>query len=181
MADGGPAGLDARVKFVATLDDKPTPVEVTGADGRYRLTIGGEVWDVDARLTPQGITSLLIDGVSYVADVTDREGACVVEVHGETYVIDVEEETRYIIRTRGGAAGGQAGHVLKAPMPGRITQVVVRPGDRVNRGDTLLVIEAMKMQNELKAGAAGTVAEVRVEVGQAVNPGEVLVVVEAHA
>ena len=91
MADGGPGELEARVKFVATLDDKPTPVEVTGADGRYRLTIGGEVWDVDARLTPQGITSLLIDGVSYVADVIDREGACVVEVHGETYVIDVEQ------------------------------------------------------------------------------------------
>lgn len=170
------------MKFVATLEGKPTPVEVvTGADGRYRLSIGGEVWDVDARLTAQGITSLLIDGVSYVADVTDQEGACVVEVRGETYVIDVEEETRYIIRTRGGAAGGHAGHVLKAPMPGRITQVAVRPGDQVNRGDTLLVIEAMKMQNELKAGAAGTVAEVRVEVGQAVNPGEVLVVVEAHA
>ena len=167
--------------FVATVDGKPTPVDVTaGADGRYRVTIAGEVWEVDARLTEQGITSLLIGGVSYVADVTDREGACVVDVDGETYVIDVEEETRYIIRTRGGAAGGHAGQVLKAPMPGRITQVAVRPGDRVNRGDTLLVIEAMKMQNELKAGAAGIVAEVRVEVGQAVNPGEVLVVVEAH-
>lgn len=170
------------MKFVATVDGKPTPVDVSSSsDGCYRLTIDGEVWEVDARLTAQGITSLLIGGVSYVADVTDREGACVVEVQGETYVIDVEEETRYIIRTRGGAAGGHAGQVLKAPMPGRITQVSVRPGDQVNRGDTLLVIEAMKMQNELKAGAAGVVTDVRVEVGQAVNPGDVLVVVEPHA
>jgi pyruvate carboxylase subunit B len=169
------------MKFMTTLDGKPTAVEVTGEDGAYRLTIDGEVWEVDARLTAQGITSLLIDGVSYVADVTDHEGACVVEVQGESYVIDVEEETRYIIRTRGGAAGGHAGQVLKAPMPGRITQVAVRAGQAVNRGDTLVVIEAMKMQNELKAGAAGVVAEVRVDVGQAVNPGDVLVVVEAHA
>ena len=168
------------MRFVATVDGAAQPVEVTGGAGRYRLTIGGEVWDVDARLTAQGITSLLIGGVSYVADVAGRGGACVVEVEGETYVIDVEEETRYIIRTRGGAGGGHGGQVLRSPMPGRITQVVVQPGDRVNPGDTLLVIEAMKMQNEFKAGAAGVVAEVRVQVGQAVNAGEVLMILETH-
>jgi biotin carboxyl carrier protein len=169
------------MRFVATVDGTPEPVEVTGRDGRYRLTIAGQVWEVDARLSAQGITSLLIDGVSWVADVTDRDGARVVDIAGETHVIEVEEETRYTIRTRGGAAGGPGGQVLKSPMPGRITQVSVQPGDRVNRGDTLLVIEAMKMQNEFKAGAAGRVAEVRVAAGQAVNAGDVLVVLERDA
>jgi biotin carboxyl carrier protein len=169
------------MRFVATIEGRAQPVEVTGTDGRYRLTIGDEVWDVDARLTAQGFCSLLIGGASYVADVSDREGACVVEVAGETYVVDVEEETRHIIRTRGGAGAGSAGQVLKAPMPGRITHVAVSPGDRVNRGDTLLVIEAMKMQNEFKAGAAGVVAEVRMEAGQAVNAGDVLVVIDPDA
>ena len=150
------------MRFVATVDGAAQPVEVTGGDGRYRLTIGGEVWDVDARLTAQGITSLLIGGVSYVAHVADRDGAC------------------YVIRTRGGAAGGHGGQVLRSPMPGRITQVVVQPGDRVNPGDTLLVIEAMKMQNEVKAAAEGVVAEVRVQVGQEVNAGEVLMTLETH-
>ena len=79
-------------------------MEVTGGDGRYRVVIGDQEWQVDARLSAQGICSLLIDGASYVADVADREGACVVEVAGESYAIDVEEETRHIIRTRGGAA-----------------------------------------------------------------------------
>jgi glutaconyl-CoA decarboxylase len=69
------------------------------------------------------------------------------------------------------------GQTLKAPMPGKITHVAVQAGDRVARGDTLLVIEAMKMENEFKAGADGTVTEVRVSPGQAVNPGDVLVVV----
>ena len=55
----------------------------------------------------------------------------------------------------------------------------MRPGDRVRAGDTLVVIEAMKMENEFKASAAGTVAEVRVQPGQAVNPGDVLLVVES--
>ena len=165
------------MNFTATLGDAVEKVEVTGRDGRYRLTIGAEAWEVDARLTAQGIYSLLIDGVSYVADVTDQEGACVVDVGDETYVVRVEEETRYIIRTRGGAAAGHGGQTLVAPLPGRITHVAVKSGDPVRKGDPLLVIEAMKMENELRAGAAGTVAEVRVAPGQAVNAGDVLLVI----
>ncbi|MBI1962314.1 MAG: biotin/lipoyl-binding protein, partial [Candidatus Rokubacteria bacterium] len=161
------------MNFTATLGDAVEKVEVTGRDGRYRLTIGAEAWEVDARLTAQGIYSLLIDGVSYVADVTDQEGACVVDVGDETYVVRVEEETRYIIRTRGGTAAGHGGQTLVAPLPGRITHVAVKSGDAVRTGDPLLVIEAMKMENELRAGAAGTVAEVRVAPGQAVNAGDV--------
>jgi biotin carboxyl carrier protein len=169
------------VKFVATMNGRPETVEVVGDNGRYRLTIRDQVWEVDARLTAQGIYSLLIGGVSHVADVTDHEGACLVEVAGDAYVIEVEEETRYIIRTRGGAAAGAAGQTLRAPMPGRITHVAVGPGDTVAAGATLVVIEAMKMENEFKAGAAGVVKEVRVERGQAVNPGDVLIVIEPAA
>jgi pyruvate carboxylase subunit B len=166
------------MKFAATLGDAVETVEVTGERGRYRVTLGGEVWEVDARLTAQGIYSLLIAGVSHVADVTDRDGACVVDVGDETYVIRVEEQTRYVIRTRGGAAGGRAHQTLVAPLPGKITHVAVRPGDTVAAGDTLLVIEAMKMENELRAGAPGTVAEVRVRAGQTVNAGDVLLIID---
>lgn len=150
---------------------------VTRENGRYRVTIGDRVWDVDGRLTAQGIFSLLIDGVSHVADVEDHAGTCVVDVGGETYSIEVEEQTRYIIRTRGGAAGGAGAQTLKAPLPGKITHVGVRAGDTVTAGQGLVVIEAMKMENELKATAAGTVREVRVVAGQAVNAGDVLVVI----
>ena len=167
------------MRFVATLADGVEKVEVAGAGGSYRLTIGAEVWEVDARLTAQGIYSLLIGGVSYVAEVTDDGGACVVDVGDEAWVIRVEEETRHIIRTHGGDASGRAGQTLTAPLPGKITHVAVAVGDRVEKGDTLLVIEAMKMENEFRAGAAGTVAEVRVQAGQAVNAGDVLVVLEA--
>jgi biotin carboxyl carrier protein len=164
------------MKYVATVGDDSKVVEVTGTDGRYRVTVGDEVWEVDARLTAQGIYSLLIDGVSYVADVVDRDGACGVEVGGEWYEVTVEEQTRHIIRTRGGAAGGVRSRTLSAPLPGKISRVAVKPGDTVQAGDTLLVIEAMKMENEFKAAGAGTVAEVRVEAGQAVNAGDVLIV-----
>ena len=62
-------------------------------------------------------------------------------------------------------------------MPGQVTHVAVRPGDIVAAGDPLLVIEAMKMQNEFKARAAGTVTDVRVSAGQTVNPGDILLII----
>ncbi len=169
------------MKYVATVDGTSRVVDVSGGEGRYRLTIGDDVWDVDARLTAQGIYSLLIGGVSYVADVVDREGTCMVDVGGEAYEVLVEEQTRWIIRTRGGAAGAGSGQTVRAPLPGKITHVAVRAGDRVQAGDTLVVIEAMKMENEFKAAAAGAIAEVRVTVGQAVNPGDIMVVLRAAA
>ncbi len=155
----------------------PVEVAVTFDSGRYRVTLGEQVWDVDARLTAQGIASLIIDGVSHVADIEDHAGECVVDVGGETYTVQVEEHTRHIIRTRGGAAGGAGAQTLKAPLPGKISHVAVQVGDAVTAGQSLLVIEAMKMENELKAAAPGTVREVRVTAGQAVNAGDVLVVI----
>jgi biotin carboxyl carrier protein len=170
------------MKYVATIAGTPTVVDVTGGvDGRYRLTIDDQIWEVDARLTAQGFCSLLVGGASHVADVVDRDGVCVVDVGGEAYEILVEEQTRWIVRTRGGTAGGGQGQTLTAPLPGKVTHVAVRPGDHVRAGDTVVVIEAMKMENEFKASAAGTVADVRVQPGQAVNPGDVLVVVTAAA
>jgi biotin carboxyl carrier protein len=175
------------VRFVATIGGRPHGVEVTGGGGRYRVTIrprasdaapaGEEVRDVDARPVGEGLTSLLVDGVSYVAAVTEHDGSVIVDVQGEAYAVQVEEETRYIIRTRGGIGAGSGAQTLTAPLPGRVTHVAVHAGDEVKPGDTLLVIEAMKMENEFKAARAGRVREVRVEVGQAVNAGDVLVVI----
>lgn len=165
------------MKFEAQLDGDVIPVEVTGSNGRYRVVLGGEELDVDARPTGGGGWSVLIGHASSAADVTEEDGSYVVHVEGEAYSIRVEEETRYIIRTRGGAAGA-GGQVLKAPMPGRVVLVGVTLGQAVQPGDGLLVLEAMKMENEFKASVAGTVKEIRVESGQTVNPGDILLIIE---
>lgn len=165
------------MKFEAELDGAVIPVDVAGSGGRYRVALGGDVLDVDARPTGGGGWSLLLGQASTAADVTEEDGSFVVHVEGEVYTIRVEEETRYIIRTRGAASAG-GGQVLKAPMPGRVVLVAVAVGQVVKPGDGLVILEAMKMENEFKAAAAGTVKEIRVEAGQAVNPGDVLVVIE---
>jgi biotin carboxyl carrier protein len=149
------------VKFEAEHGGRTVPVEVTGGAGRYTLVIEGATVTVDARQTVEGIWSILWDGASYVADVTERETGYAVDVEGERYTIRVER-----------------GQVLKAPMPGKVTLVEVTVGQTVAPGDGLIVLEAMKMENEFKAAVAGTVKEIRVEAGQAVNPGDVLVVIE---
>lgn len=165
------------MKFEAEIGGETIPIEVTGEGGRYRVAIGGAVSEVDARQAAEGIWSLLVGSASHVVDVSEEDGVSLVEVDGERYRIRVEEESRYIIRTRGGKAGA-GGQVLKAPMPGKVVLVEVEVGQVVAAGDGLIVLEAMKMENEFKASAAGTVKEIRVAAGQAVNPGDVLVVVE---
>ena len=177
MEAGGPAGLEEPLKFRAELAAEIVPVEVTDEGGRYHVVVGDEETDVDARQVAEGIWSILIGGASHIVDVTDENGVSLVELDGESYSIRVEEETRYIIRTRGGKAGA-GGQVLKAPMPGKVVLVEVEVGQVVAAGDGLIVLEAMKMENEFRAAAAGTVVEIRVEAGQAVNPGDVLVVIE---
>ena len=165
------------MKFAAQTGGETTSVEIAGAEGRFTVAIGDERLAVDARETGEGIWSILLDGASHVADVTEQDGVYVVDVEGERYAIRVEEETRYIIRTRG-AQGGDRGQVLKAPMPGKVTLIGVAVGQVVAPGDGLIVLEAMKMENEFKAQVAGTVKEIRVAAGQVVNPGDVLVVIE---
>jgi pyruvate carboxylase subunit B len=164
--------------FVATVGDRAQRIEVTAArDGVFRVTIEDRVWDVDARFTARGL-SLVIDGASHVAHVRDEGGLFLVDVSGEHHEIRVEEEVRYAIRTRVGSGNQLGSQVVKAPMPGRVTHVAIRAGDSVSAGQSLVVIEAMKMENELRARAAGTVREVRVETGQAVNAGDVLIVID---
>jgi biotin carboxyl carrier protein len=171
------ARLEEPVRFEAELGGDVVPIEVTGGDGRYRVAVGGQVTDVDGRQVGEGIWSLLIDGVSSVADVRDQDGVSIVEVDGERYRIRVEEETRYVLRARG-SRGAAAGQVVKAPMPGKVVHVAVTVGQAVAAGDPLVVLEAMKMENEFRATVAGSVKEVRVRAGQAVNPGDTLVVIE---
>src|SRR5438093_9143054 len=106
------------MKYVATVNDESRVVDVTGGEGHYRVCVGDEVWDVDARVTAPGVYSLLIDGASYTAGVFERDGACVVEVGGEWYDIMVEDQTRHVLRTRGRVGSSTRSRTLMAPLPG---------------------------------------------------------------
>jgi biotin carboxyl carrier protein len=167
--------------FMATINGRSETVEITGRDGRYRVTVGDRTIDVDARQPAAGLYSLLIDGVSHVADVSSTDGGTLVDLDGSTYVVEVEEHARYIIRTRGGAGASAAGQTLKSPLPGKVTHVAVAVGDRVKRGDTLVVIEAMKMELRVTAPHRGRVRSIACRQGEIVERGKVLVELDAIA
>ncbi len=104
-------------------------------------------------------------------------GALGVHVNGRQVALTISESGR--ARVRGGAAAhGHGPQRLLAPMPGKVVKVLVRPGDAVEAGQGLIVVEAMKMENELRAAKAGRVASVAVTEGQSVDAGAVLAVVE---
>jgi len=165
-------------RWVATVGGRSTPVEVTGADGRYRVVVGEQVLEVDARHVGAGLYSLLVDGVVHLADVVPAQGGARVDVDGSSYVVEVDEHARHVIRTRGGTGARSGRQTITAPLPGKVTHVAVAVGDPVKPGDTIVVIEAMKMENEFRASAAGTVSAVHVQPGQAVNAGDVLAAID---
>jgi biotin carboxyl carrier protein len=164
------------MKLVATLDGRSEPVEVREEGATYRVTVGDTTLVVDARQPVPGVLSLLVDGACWRAEVAREEDGWVVIVDGERHAVILEEEARFQAHAGKPAAAG--GQTLRSPMPGKISHVAVERGSAVQPGDTVLVIEAMKMENEIKASVAGAVREVRVTVGQPVNAGDVLVVIE---
>jgi biotin carboxyl carrier protein len=112
---------------------------------------------------------------------TDGRDRVEVVVDGWRFELEVEDAARAELRERASRERGRGGHggptELRAIIPGRVVSVAVAPGDRVEIGDDLLVIEAMKMQNELRAPRAGVVERVAVGEGQTVELGDLLVVV----
>jgi pyruvate carboxylase subunit B len=108
-------------------------------------------------------------------------GQWAISMQGRALEVEVLDQRSRHIRSLSGAAAGQGGGgVLKAPMPGLVVRVQVEPGQQVQAGAPLVVLEAMKMENQLKAPAAGMIAEVRVVAGAAVEKGQVLVTLSAE-
>jgi biotin carboxyl carrier protein len=165
------------VRFVVTRDGRSQEaevLEVPGNPGRYRVRLA-ETWlEVDAVVPPRGPFSLLIDGASFEADLTVEAGETFVTIDGRVDRLRVETPGRRGDRGAGGAGAGQR---LVSPMPGRVVAVPVRPGQAVEAGSPLVILEAMKMENEFRSAGPGVVTEVHAAPGQTVAAGELLIVI----
>ena len=163
-------------RFTALVGDATRIVEVVPlAEGRFQISVDGQSRIVDSRRTGSATFSLLIEHATAEVSVLARGDSYAVEVGGRTHRIRLLDERA--VRARGHAVGGGSGEV-RAVMPGKVTAVLVEVGASVEPGQGLLVIEAMKMENEVPSPRAGTVKELRVAPGQAVESGELLAVIE---
>jgi biotin carboxyl carrier protein len=152
------------------------------AGGRYVVRIDGEPHELDAvRVGTYGL-SMLLDGepgINREVQVTPSggPGELLVTIQGRAVTASVNG--RRTGRASGdAAAGGQGPQSITAPMPGRVVRVLVSPGDEVAHRQGIVVVEAMKMENELRAPRAGRVKEITVTPGTSVEAGRVLAVIE---
>jgi biotin carboxyl carrier protein len=140
------------------------------------VEVGGRTQNVDVVPVPGG-WSLLLDGRSYEVAVDVEQGRATVHVNGQPLSVTLPGARRFG-RGRGSQDADASGpRRIVAPMPGRIVKVLVRTGDAVTPRQGLVVVEAMKMENELRAPGAGTVTDVKVVEGASVEANAVLVVI----
>ena len=141
-----------------------------------RILINGEPVEphTSATLTETepGVYSVLVDGASCEARVLGNE----IVIAGHHFTFEVEDPRQWKRSAGPAAAHGHA--IIKAPMPGKVVRILVAVGDEVVAGQGIVVVEAMKMQNELKAPRAGRVAAIEAKENDSVNAGAVLAVIE---
>ncbi len=165
------------MKYTAIINDKSYTVEI-GANNT--VIINGEAHSVDFR-SIDGVTlfSLLMDNTSWeiLVDRTGDEYRLLID--GELHVVDVQDErTRKLAKAEAKTAAPAGEFAIKAPMPGLVRGINVNVGDSVEVKQSVVILEAMKMQNDLRTPRAGMVKEIRVKEGEAVNQGQVLVVIK---
>lgn len=161
------------MKYVATLDSREYIIEIL--DERH-IKVNGVPFEVDFEsVEGQLLHSLLVDGHSYEAYVYPAEDGWQVLLRGSLYQLHVEDERERRLRSALGSRPLERGEFhLKAPMPGLIVSVPVKEGQRVAKGDVLVILESMKMQNELRSPREGTVVRLRVKSGDSVEQRETL-------
>ncbi|HEY3303014.1 MAG TPA: biotin/lipoyl-containing protein [Candidatus Binatia bacterium] len=165
--------------FIARLGEKTYTVEIEEiGKSLYRVAVDGTEFVVDGKKTGLSNYSLIVDNRSFEVDVDIMEDEYRVLVDGRSYHIDLLDERRMRV---GGLQSGiqlQGRQNVSVPMPGKVIAVLVSEGDKVERGQGLVIVEAMKMENEVRCPIDGEVKEVRVKTGDALEAGAVLAVVE---
>lgn len=169
--------LFSMAKYITTINGKEYVIEII--DSR-RVTVNGKVYEVDFEsISGQPVYSLLLDGGSYQADVyPGDEDALQVLMRGVLYEAFVEDEREKRLSKAAGAASQTGEFVLRAPMPGLVVNVPVAQGDAVKTAQVLVILESMKMQNELKSPRDGKVSRVQVKPGDSVEQRQILLTVE---
>jgi len=161
------------MKYVTIINDTKFEIEIRN-DGT--LLVNGKPRTVDFLPLDESLFSVLMDNKSYEVVIDDREGQYEVLIQGRMYTGRVLDERAQLLASRGGGLHAESGEIsIKSPMPGLIVAIPVQEGLEVKKGQTLLILESMKMQNELKAPRDGIVQRISVTAGISVEQGKLLV------
>ncbi|MBN2565128.1 MAG: hypothetical protein JXB46_05410 [Candidatus Eisenbacteria bacterium] len=164
------------MEFEFTLNGEKRRVKTDARSPRTEVTIDGTTYDVDWTRVRDGVVSLMVGGRSHTVQVARRDGGVVVQVEGRQFSFDTGSGDDDSAVSAGASASG--GGKIKAPMPGNVVKVMVAEGDDVSVGTSLVVVEAMKMENEVRSPIDGVVTKVNVKAGDSVGTTEPMMVIE---
>ena len=161
------------MKYITTVEGKQYTVEVI--DEKH-VSVNGKTYEVDFEsVSGQPVYSLIVDGKSHESYIARGDENWQVLLRGRLYPITVEDEREKRLRAAAGGGVAESGEfILKAPMPGLVVAIPVSEGQEVKRGQVILILESMKMQNELKAPRDGTIHKVKVKAGESVEQKQTL-------
>ncbi|MGE5246030.1 MAG: biotin/lipoyl-containing protein [Betaproteobacteria bacterium] len=167
------------MRYEVDVNGRARQVAVERAGDAFTIAIDGREWRVDAARVDGHTLSLLVGDRSFEVTLAPdaASGQLAVGVGATPLLVGVNSRRRWGRKDEGAHAGSGPQRVT-APMPGKIVRVLVAPGDAVRARQGLVVVEAMKMENELRAGRDGTVAEIHAQEGQSVDAGALLVVIQ---
>lgn len=161
--------------YEVCIGETTREIDVTVQGDGYMVRVDDkEAVFVDVRAPVNHVLSVLCGGFSYDAGVKGENHSWAVNIYGTTHEVDVQDPRSKALRLAGGADQG----LLKTAMPGRVVRLLVSKGQEVVKGEPIIVVEAMKMENEMKAPADGCVSEIFVSEGQAIEAGTALILVE---
>ncbi len=166
-------------KLIVRSGSKEFEIYVNPDEDEPVITVDGERIPYILEKIFNETVSLIFQGKSYLFNISmNEEGYSVAWRGGETHTVVEDERARLIKRFRGSGAGGKGKYQIKAPMPGLVVKILTEKGASVKKGDPLIVVEAMKMENEISAPIAGTLSEIKVSEKQAVEKNQVMMIIE---
>ena len=161
------------MKFEAVIGSRSIGVEKID---EKRFRIGDSEQLIDIQVIEPGVYSLIVDGHSYEAAVREEKKGFVVEIGAHAIPVRLQDPTQ--VRSGGAKEFAEGEAVIESPMPGRVVTIKVQVGATVQEGEGIIIVEAMKMENELHAPKGGKIKSIAVKVGDAVEAGQELVVIE---
>jgi pyruvate carboxylase subunit B len=166
------------VKYFVTVNGRAHEVELVERLGELLATVDGKPFDASYQaVDDQGQVVLLHGGRSYALSIEGAENDVAITLAGHFYDVRLEDERERAAHAAEGA-GAPAGGLVTSVMPGIVVTVLVEKGQAVEKGEPLMILSAMKMQNEIGAPASGVVTHVHVAAGQPVAAGAKLVTIE---
>jgi biotin carboxyl carrier protein len=167
-------------ELIVTAEGRERSVVIEGplADERFRVTIDGQAREVDARAVRPGTWSIVIEGRSYVVDLDRRRTGVAASVGASEALLQVEDALHRRLAAAAQPRDKARGETLRAPIAGKVVKVLIAVGDQVAPHAPVIVLEAMKMENEIVSERGGVVKAVHKQAGQAVDTGDLLIELE---